>query len=224
MSAVITCLECGSIIQSNHRHDYVVCSCGNVAVDGGNDYLKLNFKDSSKILIDGNPMEIDGVKELRVVIVNGFPGSGKDTLIDYICEKHSAEKVSSVDKVKEIATIMGWDAVKTPEARKFLATIKDAWTEYNNGPFHEMKRAIAKCRKDYIFLIVREPNEIRKLKDAFPNAKTLLVKRTQALGDQSNEADLNVETYPYSHTIFNDNSVEDLKIMADWFMENAWKK
>lgn len=34
------CLECREIIESKHRHDYVVCKCGHLAVDGGTDYLK----------------------------------------------------------------------------------------------------------------------------------------------------------------------------------------
>jgi len=34
------CLICNTIIESKHRHDFVWCKCGAVAVDGGNDYLK----------------------------------------------------------------------------------------------------------------------------------------------------------------------------------------
>ena len=34
------CRKCGDIIESVHRHDYVKCSCGAIAVDGGRDYLR----------------------------------------------------------------------------------------------------------------------------------------------------------------------------------------
>lgn len=34
------CLKCKDIIESKHRHDYVLCTCGSIAVDGGRDYLK----------------------------------------------------------------------------------------------------------------------------------------------------------------------------------------
>ncbi len=34
------CLECGTDIESKHRHDYVACKCGGIAVDGGHAYLK----------------------------------------------------------------------------------------------------------------------------------------------------------------------------------------
>jgi DNA-directed RNA polymerase subunit N (RpoN/RPB10) len=36
----IRCNHCGDVIESTYRHDYVQCSCGRVAVDGGNDYLR----------------------------------------------------------------------------------------------------------------------------------------------------------------------------------------
>ena len=39
------CLKCGDVIESKHRHDYVTCSCGNVSVDGGTDYLRRSFKE-----------------------------------------------------------------------------------------------------------------------------------------------------------------------------------
>lgn len=34
------CKLCGDIIESTHRHDFVTCSCGNVSVDGGHDYIR----------------------------------------------------------------------------------------------------------------------------------------------------------------------------------------
>lgn len=36
----IKCKRCGDIIESTYRHDYKVCKCGSVAVDGGHDYLR----------------------------------------------------------------------------------------------------------------------------------------------------------------------------------------
>lgn len=40
----IRCKHCGDVIESLHRHDYVACSCGACAVDGGHDYLRRVFK------------------------------------------------------------------------------------------------------------------------------------------------------------------------------------
>lgn len=36
----VKCNHCGEVIESRHRHDYVRCSCGAVAVDGGKDYFR----------------------------------------------------------------------------------------------------------------------------------------------------------------------------------------
>ena len=41
----VQCKNCGEIIESTHRHDFKFCKCGNVAVDGGHDYLRREFKD-----------------------------------------------------------------------------------------------------------------------------------------------------------------------------------
>lgn len=34
------CLNCNTEIISRHRHDFKWCECGNLAVDGGKDYIK----------------------------------------------------------------------------------------------------------------------------------------------------------------------------------------
>jgi hypothetical protein len=41
----IRCNICGDEIESVGRHDYVTCSCGACAVDGGHDYLRRSFKE-----------------------------------------------------------------------------------------------------------------------------------------------------------------------------------
>ena len=40
----IKCPKCHDIIFSRSRHDFHWCSCGEIAVDGGFDYLKISFK------------------------------------------------------------------------------------------------------------------------------------------------------------------------------------
>ena len=41
----IRCNICGDEIESKDRQDYVRCTCGACAVDGGHDYLRRSFKD-----------------------------------------------------------------------------------------------------------------------------------------------------------------------------------
>ena len=39
----IRCKHCDTIIESKHRHDYQMCKCGKVSVDGGHMYLRRGF-------------------------------------------------------------------------------------------------------------------------------------------------------------------------------------
>ena len=41
----IKCNKCGETIYSRCRHDFHWCHCNNVAIDGGHDYIKINFKE-----------------------------------------------------------------------------------------------------------------------------------------------------------------------------------
>ena len=36
----VKCNKCDDFIFSAHRHDFVTCKCGNISVDGGQDYLR----------------------------------------------------------------------------------------------------------------------------------------------------------------------------------------
>ena len=40
----IQCLLCSEVIVSRHRHDYVSCKCGNMDVDGGNEYRRRGWR------------------------------------------------------------------------------------------------------------------------------------------------------------------------------------
>jgi ribosomal protein S27E len=46
---MVKCLKCGDTIESKYRHDFQTCSCDNVSVDGGTDYLRRCFVDYDKI-------------------------------------------------------------------------------------------------------------------------------------------------------------------------------
>lgn len=41
------CTNCGDEIESKHRHDYRTCSCGNLSVDGGKDYIRRGFREEN---------------------------------------------------------------------------------------------------------------------------------------------------------------------------------
>ena len=48
ISNKIQCKHCGEISESKHVHDLVKCKCEACAVDGGHDYLKRSYKNSSE--------------------------------------------------------------------------------------------------------------------------------------------------------------------------------
>lgn len=147
----------------------------------------------------------------QVFIINGSGGVGKDTFVELISKvlNHSVMNFSSVDKVKEIARIVGWAGGKTEKDRKFLSDLKLLCTDYNNMPFNSMSekvREFTESNATILFLHIREPDEIEKAKTIF-GAKTILIKRDAVKQITSNMADGNVFNYQYDIVV--DNS-EDL--------------
>lgn len=52
------CKICEEILESFHRHDYVTCKCGEISIDGGQDYWRCSAKDWSNFLrVDDNGNE-----------------------------------------------------------------------------------------------------------------------------------------------------------------------
>lgn len=44
------CALCNDKIVSKHRHDWVSCKCGEIFIDGGNDYWRAGAKDFKNLL------------------------------------------------------------------------------------------------------------------------------------------------------------------------------
>ncbi len=77
----VTCLECGEVLVSEHRHDYKTCSCPNeTMIDGGNDYVRYGGKDLSKVEIF-TVLDTDDFKFVRRYASRGGRGvDGKQPL------------------------------------------------------------------------------------------------------------------------------------------------
>ena len=71
-------------------------------------------------------------KELqKIIVINGQGGVGKDTFIDILNKKGlKIANVSSVDGVKELARMVGWNGAKEDKDRKFLSDLKILTTNY----------------------------------------------------------------------------------------------
>lgn len=161
----------------------------------------------------------------QVFIINGSGGCGKDTFISFISDIACVTNFSSVDKVKEIARIVGWDGEKTERNRKFLSDLKLLCADYNDMPFNSMKDKFEEFLSDistFLFLHIREPEEIERAKNAF-NAKTILIKRNSVEHIISNMADANVFNYDYDVVIDNDKGIEELRDKAWYFVKDFTK-
>ncbi len=42
------CLICFEVVVSKHQHDFKSCTCGNIFVDGGKDYIRRGYRNRNK--------------------------------------------------------------------------------------------------------------------------------------------------------------------------------
>ncbi len=141
----------------------------------------------------------------NIVVINGTGGCGKDTFIKLISKYKKVYNFSSIDKVKEIARIIGWDGTKDEKSRKFLSDLKNLTKEYNDMPYNCTKEAIENFKNsdcEIMFIHIREPEEIKRIVDTF-GAKTLFMKRENLNDITSNSSDGRVSKYKYDYSILN---------------------
>lgn len=157
----------------------------------------------------------------QVIIINGTGGSGKDTFVKFCSEFAKVTNISSVDKVKEAAKILvGWNGEKNEKARKLLVDLKQLSIKYNNYPtkyIEEQFKMFKKNDSEYLFIHIREIEEIKKIKKLL-NAKTLLIVNPRVELITSNSSDANVYKYNYDYKIENSGSLKDLKQKAKEFI------
>ena len=153
---------------------------------------------------------------------------GKDTFAKYLNEIIPTLKYSSIDKVKDIAKLCGWNGGKSEKDRKFLSDLKLLTTDYSNMPFEAIRDKVDDFLTDDKHLImlidIREPAEIDKAKSAF-EAKTILIENNNVKIINSNMADANVFNYTYDYVVKNNGSLEEFKENVKKFvMENILKE
>lgn len=165
---------------------------------------------------------------IQVVCVNGKPGCGKTTF-EELCIQELDEpwgtKTSTIDFIKKIAMEMGWDGNKTLESRAFLSDLKDLasrapWGDVplmqikkfcNEKDFSLVQYNMAKHYTVYVFVDVREPENIKKLQDELGAISVLIRREAVENIETSNHADEEVFQYDYDITIDNNGTLEDLK-------------
>ena len=148
--------------------------------------------------------------------MNGKGGVGKDALCDGARQAFKTANVSSIDPIKAIAKQNGWNGEKDLKSRKFLADLKQIFTDYNNLPTKflvDKTNEFMKSDNEVLFVHIREPEQIDAFKKAIaPLPCYAVLVRRKAIDDNGaygNAADDNVNEYNYDVVFHNDAPLEE---------------
>lgn len=138
----------------------------------------------------------------QVFIINGAGGVGKDTICSCAAQYFRVCNISSITPILEVAKAGGWDGEKTLAARRLLSRLKEVFTEYNDLSFQyciKQYQAFEQSADEILFLHVREPKEIHRLKQYIGSScRTLLIRRPDVSSQHyGNHSDDDVESYAY---------------------------
>ena len=150
------------------------------------------------------------MKKLAIVI-NGSGGAGKDTLCEMAAKHFKTVNVSSIDPIKRIARENGWNGEKDLRSRKFLADLKQLFTDYNDLPTKyilEKYKEFLESDAELFFVHIREGEQIAhfvsEAKKTGVTPVTLLVRSKRCEAVYGNASDDEVENYSYDHYYDND--------------------
>ena len=165
--------------------------------------------------------------EPTVIIVNGYPQSGKSTFCNFADEAgYYTIEYSTVDTVKQIAAEMGWNGKKDDNSRNMLSALKDFYTNWFDGPYNEATKIIREeiindedPWVDFLFMHIREPQEIKRIVEFCDDydiacVRVFVKRRLAADLAHGNHADINVEKGHYNIYIANNKDI-------DWFREGS---
>lgn len=200
------------------------------------DKLKAKFNTGFKISVtegitDTVPVFVN--KWPVICIISGVAGNGKDSFIEYMSRYASIANFSSIDQIKEIASVLcnatsnyndlaEVDALaelntKSDRYREFLWEMKQAWTKFCNGPTvqllgmirdHITQHNMQGDHTDIIFLHIREADQIEEMKTAVVDnfGLTPITVKIQGLvdaTDYTNQCDTRVDEYQNFDVVIN---------------------
>lgn len=167
-----------------------------------------------------------------ILIINGYPGAGKDTFADVVVGSLSdlgwhARSISSIDPIRSMLRKEGIPVDKKgPEERKLMSDVKAAINAYNR----HADRMAAKTALDFIqrpgdraiFVHVREPESIDFMGTLVPDSvwfTTVFVEREFDCASLSNDSDKGVEAYCYDFRAINNDTKEKFEQAAELFAQ-----
>ena len=149
------------------------------------------------------------------IVINGAGGVGKDTLCDLAAKHFKVRNISSVDPIKDIAKMCGWDGTKDDRSRRFLSDLKKLTVDYNDFPTvwaSARYREFLSSEYEILFVHIREAEEIAKFVKATDGAaRTLLIRGGDRMKKSSygNVSDDLVENYNYDYYFVNDKTLPE---------------
>ena len=161
-----------------------------------------------------------------VVIVNGYPLSGKDEFIDQCIALNMCTiyRKSSVDPCKDAAVALGYEGEKTEAYRKFVSECKKIWNKYLGGSIQYVVKLALTRNEDVMFIHIRECDEIFNVRQILGRMgiKCVVIKVVRPGVDNitSNDSDADIDKLTGYTTINNKGSKEDLKEVAMDFLNN----
>lgn len=162
-------------------------------------------------------------KTKHIFVVNGHPRAGKDTFAKILNGVTSVYKYSSIECIKNMAMVCGWDGNKDEKSRKFLSDLKMLTTEFNDYSFRSIKKHVEMFRNcdDYEIMLIdiREPKEIQRAVDEF-GAKAIFIDNPRVEHISSNIADAHVENFKYDYFLCNNGTINDFKKVIYDFYED----
>ncbi len=152
-----------------------------------------------------------------VIVINGYPRSGKDEFVKIAKNIYHVIQKSTVDTVKKVAKIFGWSGNKNKNSRKMLSDLKMFYTEYFNGPYIECIDLISNSNGvyDFVFLHIREPEEIDTIRifciDNDIKFISLFIDRDISEKNHLSKSDTQVNEYYYDYYISNNGTLNEYK-------------
>jgi hypothetical protein len=175
---------------------------------------------------------------MKIVVINGAGGVGKDLFVAFCASILGPDKVknySTVDYVKAVAAHIGWDGTKDDKNRRFLSELKRVLTEWDDIPYRRTRIEIEDfeekmykmggkyAENSVMFIHCREPEEIQRFVEEF-NAETLLIRRELAEEKNwENASDKGVLDYSYNYIVRNEGTLDDLRESARAFLRDCLK-
>jgi len=165
---------------------------------------------------------------MKVVLINGLKGSGKDTFADHLFYQlmirgHRVAKIPNAEYVKQIATAMyGWNGIKNERGRQLLIDVTEAGYNYDKHFFE--KKTLEKARANNVDIIIvpdwRYPvtNAFFRTELGERNVTTIQVTRPETTKDNhkldTDRSEIGLQDFPFDVVVDNSGKIKDLELHA----------